>query len=115
MADFSMVMSSAAVITYMLDTHGPQALHVLAIINFLKNMILYGFTFFANGMIASRGVKTSLLILAGCQAFCWLSSIPMYIFGKRVRSFVSRGYLSSSNQVPDSHLGCKESQYFHNR
>ncbi|KAF5356150.1 hypothetical protein D9756_003690 [Leucocoprinus leucothites] len=90
MANFSMVMTGSAVITYMLDTHGPNALHVLAIVNFLKNMVLYGFTFFANGMVAQRGVKTSLLILAGCQAFCWLSSIPMYIFGKRVRSFIAR-------------------------
>ncbi|KXN90109.1 Quinidine resistance protein 3 [Leucoagaricus sp. SymC.cos] len=89
MANFSMVMTGSAAITYLLDTHGPSALHVLAMVNFLKNMVLYGFTFFANGMIARRGVKTSLLILAGCQAFCWISSIPMYIFGKRARSFVS--------------------------
>jgi len=90
MANFSMVVSGAAAVTYLLDTHGPNTLHVLAVSNFLKNMVLYGFTFFANGMIERRGVKTSLLILAGCQAFCWLASIPMYIFGKRVRSFISR-------------------------
>ncbi|KAJ3575250.1 hypothetical protein NP233_g1218 [Leucocoprinus birnbaumii] len=90
MANFSMVMTGSAVITYLLDTHGPNALHILAVVNFLKNMVLYGFTFFANGMIARLGVKTSLLILAGCQAFCWISSIPMYIFGKRVRSFIAR-------------------------
>lgn len=89
MANFSMVMSGSASITYLLDTHGPHALHVLAVVNFTKNMVLYGFTFFVNGMVESRGVKTSLLILAGCQAFCWLASIPMYVFGKRARSFVS--------------------------
>lgn len=83
-----MVVSGSTAVTYLLDTHGPDALHCLAITNFLKNIILYGFTFFANGMIMHRGVKTSLLILAACQAFCWLSSIPMYIYGKRVRSFV---------------------------
>jgi hypothetical protein len=89
MVNFSLVMTGAAGITYLLDTHGPYALHVLALVNFLKNIVLYGFNFFANGMIASRGVKVSLFILAGCQAFCWLSSVPMYVFGKRVRSFVS--------------------------
>ena len=85
-----MVVSGAASITYLLDTHGGNALHVLALTNFMKNMVLYGFTFFANGMILHRGVKASLLILAGCQAFCWLLSIPMYRYGKRVRAFVSR-------------------------
>jgi len=90
MANFSMVVSGSAAVTYLLDTHGENALHILALSNFGKNMVLYGFTFFANGMIARKGVKTSLLILAGCQAACWLASIPMYIFGKRVRSFIAR-------------------------
>ena len=89
MVNFSMVISGSAAITYLLDTHGGNALHVLALTNFLKNMVLYGFTFFVNGMVLSRGVKVTLLILAACQAFCWLLSIPMYLYGKRVRAFVS--------------------------
>ncbi|KAA1471601.1 MFS general substrate transporter [Dentipellis sp. KUC8613] len=90
MANFSMVVSGSAAVTYLLDTHGADALHCLAISNFLKNMVLFGFSFFANGMIEARGVKVSLLILAACQAFCWTASIPMYIFGKRVRSWLAR-------------------------
>lgn len=90
MTNFSMVVSGAAAVTYLLDTHGPDALHVLALSNFSKNIVLYGFTFFANGMVVNRGVKVSLLILAACQAFCWLASFPMYVYGKRVRSFVRR-------------------------
>lgn len=88
MANFSMIVSGSAAVTYLLDTHRENALHILAMSNFAKNMVLYGFTFFANGMIAKRGVKVSLLILAACQAACWLASVPMYIYGKRVRSFV---------------------------
>ncbi|RDB19503.1 Protein HOL1 [Hypsizygus marmoreus] len=90
MANFSMVVSGAAAVTYLLDTHGPDALHVLALSNFSKNIVLYAFTFFANGMIEDRGVRVSLLILAALQAFCWLASFPMYIYGKRVRSFIVR-------------------------
>ncbi|KAJ3512271.1 hypothetical protein NLJ89_g3612 [Agrocybe chaxingu] len=87
MPNYCMVISGSAAITYLLDTHGDDALHVLAIVNFAKNMVLYGFTFFANGFIESRGVKDALLILSGLQAACWASTIPMYIFGKRVRSW----------------------------
>lgn len=89
MLNFSMVVSGSAAVTYLLDTHRANALHILALSNFGKNMVLYASTFFANGMVLSRGVKVSLLILGGCQAFCWLASVPMYIYGKRVRSFVS--------------------------
>lgn len=87
--NFSMVVSGSAAITYVIDTHGYNALHCLALSNFTKNMLLYGSTFFANGVIINRGVKFSLLVLGGCQAFCFLSSIPMYIYGKRVRGYVS--------------------------
>ena len=89
MLNFSMVVSGGAAVTYLLDTHGANALHILSITNFAKNMVLYGSTFFANGIIISRGVKVSLLILGACQAVCWLASVPMYVYGKRVRSFVS--------------------------
>ncbi|CAL1694911.1 unnamed protein product [Somion occarium] len=90
MLNFSMIISGSAAVTYLLDTHGPNALHCLTISNFSKNMVLYGTTFFANGMVLNRGVRTSLLILGGCHGFCWLFSIPMYIFGKRVRSYIAR-------------------------
>ena len=95
MLNFSMVVSGSASITYLIDTHGGNALHVFALINFIKNMFLYGCTFFVNGIILQKGVKVSLLILAACQALCWLSSIPMYMYGKRVRAFVSRRFIFS--------------------
>ncbi|KAI0352232.1 MFS general substrate transporter [Trametes cingulata] len=100
MLNFSMVVSGSAAVAYLLDTHGPNALHILALSNFGKNMVLYGSTFFANGMVLSRGVKVSLLILGSCQAFCWLASIPMYIFGKRVRSFIARHHQIFRGELP---------------
>lgn len=88
MLNFSIVVSGSAAVTYLLDTHGHNALHILALSNFGKNMVLYGSTFFANGMILDRGVKVSLMILGACQLVCWSASVPMYIYGKRVRSYV---------------------------
>ncbi|KAI0319957.1 MFS general substrate transporter, partial [Amylostereum chailletii] len=41
MVNFSMVVSGASAVTYLLDTHGPNALHCLAVSNFFKNMVLY--------------------------------------------------------------------------
>ncbi len=89
MVNFSIAVASGATVAYLLDTHGADALHILSLTTVAKDMVLYGSTFFANGFILSRGVKVSLLIIGACQAVCWLSSIPMYVYGKRVRSFVS--------------------------
>ena len=88
MMNFSMVVSGSAAITYLLDTHRENALHVLAVTNFAKNMVLYASTFFANGLVQSRGPRFALIVLGACQAVCWLSSVPMYVFGKRVRARV---------------------------
>ena len=89
MLNFSMVVSGATAVTYVLDTHRTNAMHILAVTNFIKNMVLYASTFFANGLVQTRGPRFVLLVLCGCQAVCWLASVPMYIFGKRVRAFVS--------------------------
>ena len=86
---FSMVISSGTSIAYLIDTHGTIAAHIIALIDFGKNMIAYGMTFFANSAVQAHGIKVSLLILAACQAGCWLIAVMMYVFGKRIRSFVS--------------------------
>ena len=70
--------------TYLLDAHRANALS-----NVGKNMVFYASTFLANDITLSRGAKFSLLILGGCQAVCWAASVPMFVFGNRVRSFVS--------------------------
>ncbi|KAJ7578643.1 MFS general substrate transporter [Mycena floridula] len=87
--NYAILVSSGSAIVYLLDTHGRDAVHALALINFLKTAFIYGFSFIANGMVLDKGVKTVLLILGGCQTASWILSVPMYVFGKRARSFVS--------------------------
>ncbi|KAM5535244.1 hypothetical protein V8D89_011050 [Ganoderma adspersum] len=90
MVTFSLIISSGAALTYLLDMHGANALHILSITNFAKNLILYGITFVTNSLIATCGVKVALLILAACQTVSLLTSIPMYVYGKHVRSLIAR-------------------------
>ncbi|KAM5542526.1 hypothetical protein V8D89_003985 [Ganoderma adspersum] len=90
MLTFGLVSSSGAAVTYLLDTHGTKAQHILSIIRSADYLIFYASTFADNGIVASRGIKVSLLILGACQAVCFLASIPMYVYGKRVRSFIAR-------------------------
>ncbi|KAM5534122.1 hypothetical protein V8D89_012213 [Ganoderma adspersum] len=44
----------------------------------------------ANGRFRATGVERALLVLEACQAACALAALPMYVCGKRVRSFIVR-------------------------
>ena len=86
---FSNAIAYGTAVTYLFDAHGADAQHILSLTNAARQLILYGSTFFADGFILSHGVKVSLLILGACQAVSLLLCIPMYVYRKRVRSFVS--------------------------
>ncbi|PIL28612.1 MFS general substrate transporter [Ganoderma sinense ZZ0214-1] len=90
MISFGTIVSGATVLAYVIDTHGTNAFHVLTLNAFARSMIAYAMTFFVNGLVLSAGVKLCLLVLAALQAGCWLSWIPMYVYGKRARSFIAR-------------------------
>ncbi|KAM5541493.1 hypothetical protein V8D89_004683 [Ganoderma adspersum] len=102
MAYFSLVVSSVTRVAYVIDTHGANASHIIALTEFAMNLIAYGATFFANRLVLSARVRRTLLVVAGVQAACWLTSVPMYVFGKRVRSFIVRHPRISSAARPPS-------------
>jgi len=79
-----------AVTTYLIDVHKKHAPECFAIVNFAKNLVLYGLTQFAVKWIESMGVLHTFGILASLSAICILTTIPMYIWGKRARSWVHR-------------------------
>ena len=83
--------------TYLLDTHsaGSDALHILSLIRSATKLLSYSATFFVNSVFVEYGFTSSLLVLGACQATCWLVSVPMYMYGKRVRSFVSTRCISA--------------------
>ncbi|KAM5535243.1 hypothetical protein V8D89_011049 [Ganoderma adspersum] len=87
---FGNVTSRGTAVAYLIDPHGANATYIIALNDFARCMISYGVTFVANGIVLTRDVKVSLLILGACQAACWLLAVPMYVYGKRVRSFVVR-------------------------
>ena len=86
---FGSIANGAITIPYLIDAHGSNSLHIISLTDFAKNALLYGSAFFANGIVLSTGIKRSLLVYGACQVVCWLICIPMYVYGKRARSFVS--------------------------
>jgi hypothetical protein len=66
------------------DSHREQSAEAFAIMNFVKNMFVFGLTFYANDWVAERGVRNVFFVIGGLTVGATLpTTIPMYIFGKR--------------------------------
>jgi len=79
-----------AVIAYLIDTHRKHTPEAVAVINLSKNLCLYGFSAISVDWIAALGIADTMATLAGLSALCYLTAVPMYIYGKRVRSWIGR-------------------------
>jgi len=80
-------LGTSAVVTYVTDCHREQASEAFAVMNFVKNMFAFGLTFYCNDWIAVQGVRNCFFVIGGITIAVTLLTIPMYIFGKKARSF----------------------------
>jgi len=85
-------LSSTAIVAYIIDIHRKTASEAFTIINFSKNMIIYGFTQFVSNWVVDNIAHLNRVfgILAGLCAICLLTGVPLWIFGKRIRLWISR-------------------------
>ncbi|OAL02606.1 MFS general substrate transporter [Phaeosphaeriaceae sp. SRC1lsM3a] len=83
-------LGTTAVVTYVSDCHREQSAEAFAIMNFIKNLFAFGLTFYANDWIALQGVRETFYVIGGTTAAVTLTTIPMYIYGKKARSWVYR-------------------------
>jgi len=90
-------LGTTSVVTYVSDCHREQSAEAFAIMNFIKNMFAFGLTFYANDWLAVQGVRAAFFVIGGTTVAVTLTTIPMYIFGKKARSWVFRhGILDKS-------------------
>lgn len=83
-------LGTTGVVAYVSDAHRNHASEAFAVMNFVKNLFAFGLTFYVNDWIAVQGVKNCFFVIGGITVACVLTTIPMYIFGKRARSFTFR-------------------------
>jgi hypothetical protein len=89
-------LGTTAVVTYVSDSHREEAAEAFAIMNFIKNMFAFGLTFYANDWIAVQGVRNAFFVIGGTTIVVTVTTIPMYVLGKRARSWIKRcGVLDS--------------------
>ncbi|KAJ5647589.1 hypothetical protein N7490_003961 [Penicillium lividum] len=85
-----MVMGAVAASLYIVDAHREIAVEAFTCLLVFKNMFSFVLTFFAYNWFARGGVKHTMIIIGSIQVGICLLSIPMYVFGKRNRSFFAR-------------------------
>ncbi|EXJ80790.1 hypothetical protein A1O3_07074 [Capronia epimyces CBS 606.96] len=94
---FGCSLGSTTAITFCVDSYRQYAGEALVTLNFSKN-IFHGLVFslfFAN-WLQSDGPKTTFLAIGGIQMACLLTTIPMYIYGKRARMWtVRQGFMEN--------------------
>ncbi|KAK6464837.1 member of major facilitator superfamily multidrug-resistance protein [Scheffersomyces coipomensis] len=84
---FGSSMASTTAITFTVDSYKMFAAESLVSFNFLKNLMGFIFSLFNNDFIHSRGERTAFLTYGSVQLFLSLFAIPLYIYGKRLRSW----------------------------
>ncbi|PLB36338.1 putative MFS transporter [Aspergillus candidus] len=85
-----MVLGAVASALYIVDAHREITIESFTCMLIFKNMFSFVLTFFAYDWLVSNGVRPAFLAISSIQMGICLLSIPMYVFGKRNRSFFAR-------------------------
>lgn len=88
---FGCTMGSTTSITFCVDSYRQYAGEALVTLNFCKN-VLHGlvFSLFVTGWLSDDGPKSVYMWIGIIQLILLLFTIPMYIFGKRLRMWTVR-------------------------
>ena len=88
---FGCSLGSTTAITFCVDSYRQYAGEALVTLNFAKN-IFHGlvFSLFFSTWLEDDGPKDVFLAIGGIQIACLLTTIPMYIYGKRSRMWTVR-------------------------
>jgi hypothetical protein len=98
-----MPFSSAAGFTYVIDCYGPVANEAFAAINFAKAILSFAASTHMNGWYESVGAKSMFSTIAIANVLICSLTIPMYIYGKRLRSWVARNKFLSRKMLSHHH------------
>ncbi|SCV34322.1 related to transporter protein HOL1 [Fusarium fujikuroi] len=81
-------------VSYVVDSHRREAVEAYAMMSFTKNVFAFGMSFYMNDWIEYQGVRDAFFVIGGITMALSMATIPMYIYGKRARSFAFRhGFL----------------------
>ena len=88
---FGCSLGSTTAITFAVDSYRMYAAEALVTLNFSKN-IFHGlvFSLFFTGWLEHDGSRDVFLVLGGIQLAFLITTVPMYVYGKRARMWTTR-------------------------
>lgn len=103
---FGSSMASTTAITFVVDSYKMFASEALVSLNFSKNLLGFIFSLFNNGFFDAKGGRTTFVVYGAVQIFVSLWGIPLYIYGKKIRSWTDEKeilkYLYHEDNAPVS-------------
>ncbi|CAG85246.2 DEHA2B06644p [Debaryomyces hansenii CBS767] len=101
---FGSSMASTTAITFVVDSYKMFASEALVSLNFSKNLLGFIFSLFNNGFFDAKGGRTTFIVYGAVQIFVSLFGIPLYIYGKKIRSWTDEKeilkYLYHADNIP---------------
>ncbi|KAH8116719.1 MFS general substrate transporter [Phellopilus nigrolimitatus] len=88
--NFGQAVGGIAVVTYIVDSHSRFAPEAFASMGIFRSFFTFGITYVITDWISSQGVLRTFCTIGGINIGVCLMTIPMYIYGKRARSWVYR-------------------------
>ncbi|KAI8173728.1 hypothetical protein K4K54_009952 [Colletotrichum sp. SAR 10_86] len=82
-----MVIGAVASSLYIVDAYRDLAIEGFTCMIIFKNIFSFGLTYSAYDWIIAGGTKRTMIAIASVQVVVCATSIPMYIYGKRVRAY----------------------------
>ncbi|KAI5858234.1 MFS general substrate transporter [Durotheca rogersii] len=89
LANMSLALSNASVFGYVIDSHKELSEEAFVAIN-ARNLVTFGLTYFVNDWLAKDGVLAVFNVLGITFIIVNLLTIPLWVYGKRIRSYISR-------------------------
>ncbi|KAI1499888.1 major facilitator superfamily domain-containing protein [Biscogniauxia marginata] len=89
LANLSLAFSNACVFGYVIDAHKELSEEAFVAIN-ARNFLTFGLTYFVNDWLAKDGVLAVFNVLGGIFVAVNLLTIPLWIFGKKIRGYIAR-------------------------
>ncbi|KAF2474725.1 MFS transporter-like protein [Lindgomyces ingoldianus] len=85
-----MVLGAVSSALYIVDAHRDMAVEGFTCLLVFKNLFSFGLTFKGFDWIVQGGVKPVFIAIASVQVGICMLTVPMYVFGKKNRSFFHR-------------------------
>ncbi|KAM3087905.1 hypothetical protein ACMFMG_001974 [Clarireedia jacksonii] len=86
---FATPFATSASFTYVIDCHPKDANQAFVTINFIKPVMVFFACLYMNDWLSVSGVKAVFMTIGFVNAGICMLAVPIYIYGKRLRSMLA--------------------------